>query len=415
MPVSTFRSTASPSNSAQTTKSLVMSVRVATAVLVSTESTRISSSRPVWAVGADSVSRCCQHTVERFNRLTRSRRVEATLRVPARPSLSIGKLHRDARRTGIRLWRGWRGRVPEAAQPQLRLVLRRLGPADCHTVKIGTRPALRRRRRSGNPRFRLELAPRALPHLKSTLELRLGPKIPQLRVKRLQVVAPLRDNHANRLAGREGDRDVGARELPVHRELRLAPVSLYQPFKRMDAILRRVRWSTNEQVEPRRGAKDVRDVPRQNAVPKMTHRRIRWLATTPDDLQTRRVVTPRPYDEHAVRIQDEPARLVRHQEWQAAIGVPIDDVRHPRPRRTRRHQRQQGPGDTVGHQCRLALRFSQRFADRLGSRRSHVSGTAAKSGAARSWSGTPWKASATSVTAASSCRRPARDRSRTTA
>lgn len=185
-------------------------------------------------------------------------------------------------------------------------------------------------------------------------KLRLGRQVAVFRPKRFELDAPLRHEHAERLAGAEGHDDVRTGELPVHRERLRGPIRLDDAFERTDRVLGRIGRPAHQQVVAGRRAEEKRDLPGQDPVAEVAlGRRVRGVARPAriDELDAIRLVPAGPADEERAGIEDKPTGLIRDHHRQTAIGPAKVAGVHPRPVRRGRDDRQlRRAGDPVGAQ-----------------------------------------------------------------
>src|ERR1700744_529275 len=128
------------------------------------------------------------------------------------------------------------------------------------------------------------------------------------------------DDHADRLVDLQTHRHQFAGELPVHAENRACPVSFDYALQRTYGVFRIVRRPANQQVVARRGAKQYRQMPGQDAVTEMADRHeLSGVAFIGYDADVHAVLAD-PRGRERASIAQLPAALVGDEHRQAPIG-----------------------------------------------------------------------------------------------
>ncbi len=189
------------------------------------------------------------------------------------------------------------------------------------------------------------------------LERGVARQAPDLGLGGLQHAALHREHEAERLAFLEADPVIGAGEAPVHREGIRRPVGFDHAAQGIDAVLRLVRRSADEQVPARLGAEQPVHVEGQDAVAEDAGRPCMQAggAADVDGLGSAAAVPAR--TEGAGR-QELPAMGIGNVERETAVGERVAGLVHPGSCRRRRPQRSAAFADRVEGQLHRPLQCS---------------------------------------------------------
>ena len=192
------------------------------------------------------------------------------------------------------------------------------------------------------------------PLLMLGLERGVARQAPDLGLGGLQHAALHREHEAERLAFLEADPVIGAGEAPVHREGVRRPVGFDHAAQGIDAVLRLVRRSADEQVPARLGAEQPVHVEGQDAVAEDAGRP-RMQAGGAADVDGLGSAAAVPARTEGAGREELPAVGIRNVERETAVGERVAGLVHPGSCRRRRAQRSAAFADRVEGQLHRPL------------------------------------------------------------